>query len=146
MARSAHDSPAVWLHRGADAIGGGRDQAPDLQVRRFDEDWSVLRGVDLSQADDFWDRLKFIPLDRDGSIYLTLAAQVRERMEYFNQFQFGSSEPAQSDAYLLSRIMFSADLHVTRYFRLFAEGKSSLATDRDLQGGNSNAFVDVIAL
>ena len=119
---------------------------PAYQVRRFDEDWSVLRGVDLSQTGDFWDRLKFIPLDRDGSIYLTLAGQVRERMEYFNQFQFGSSQPAQSDAYLLSRIMFSADLHVTRYFRLFAEGKSALSTDRDLQGGNSNAFVDVIAL
>ncbi len=42
--------------------------------------------------------------------------------------------------------MFSADLHATRYFRVFVEGKSSLATDRDLQGGDSNAFVDTIDL
>ena len=42
--------------------------------------------------------------------------------------------------------MLSADLHVTRYFRLFVEGKSSLATDRDLQGENSNGFVDEIDL
>jgi hypothetical protein len=119
---------------------------PGYEIRRFDEDWSVLRGVDLSTTGDVWDRLKFIPLTRDGAVYLTLAGQVRERLEYFDQFQFGSSEPAQSDAYLLSRIMFSADLHVTRYFRLFAEGKSSLATDRDLQGGDSNAFVDTIDL
>src|ERR1700741_4059855 len=25
---------------------------------RFNEDWSVLKGVDLSKTDDFWDRLK----------------------------------------------------------------------------------------
>lgn len=119
---------------------------PAFQVRRFDEDWSVLRGVDLSDTDDFWDRLKFIPLDRDGSAYLTLGGQVRERLEYFDQFQFGSSQPDQSDAYLLSRIMLSADLHATRHFRLFVEGKSSLATDRDLQGKDSNGFVDDITL
>jgi hypothetical protein len=35
---------------------------------------------------------------------------------------------------------------VTPYFRLFAEGKSALASDRDLQGGNTNAFVDEIDL
>jgi len=32
---------------------------------RFNEDWSVLRGVDLGTTDDFWDRLKFIPLSPD---------------------------------------------------------------------------------
>jgi hypothetical protein len=32
---------------------------PAYQVRRFDEDWSVLREVDLMKTDDFWDRLKF---------------------------------------------------------------------------------------
>ena len=119
---------------------------PAIQVRRFDEDWSVLRGVDLSRTDDFWDRLKFIPLNQDGSVYLTLGGQVRLRGEYFNEFQFGSSAPETSDGYLLSRIMLSADLHVTRYFRLFVEGKSSLATDRDLQGEDSNGFVDEIDL
>jgi hypothetical protein len=37
---------------------------PVFQVRRFDEDWSVLCGVDLSRTDDFRDRLKFVPLAR----------------------------------------------------------------------------------
>src|SRR5882724_9417167 len=51
---------------------------PELQIGngvRFDEDWSVLRGVDLSKTDDFWDRLKFIPFNQDGSIYLTIGGQ-----------------------------------------------------------------------
>jgi hypothetical protein len=89
---------------------------PDFQIRRFDEDWSVLRGVDRSKTDDFWDRLKFIPLTQDQTVWLSLGGQVRERLEYFNQFEFGSSEPERSDAYLLSRFRLSVDFHVSRYF------------------------------
>ena len=113
---------------------------PAYQWMRFNEDWSVLRGKDLSRTDDFWDRLKFIPLNGDGSVYLSLGGQIRERGEYYRNFFFGASAPAQSDAYLLSRLRLSADLHVTDYFRAFIEGRSSFATDRDLTGGATNAF------
>jgi hypothetical protein len=122
---------------------------PALQIGsagRFDEDWSVLRGVDLSKTDDFWDRLKFIPLTRDGSVWLSIGGQARERGEYFRHYLFGSSEPEETDAYLLSRYRLSADLHVTPYFRMFAEGKSSLALDRDLEGGRTTAYVDELDL
>jgi hypothetical protein len=51
---------------------------PAYQLRRFDEDWSVLRGVDLGKTDDFFDRLKFIPLTPDQSVWLSLGGQVRE--------------------------------------------------------------------
>jgi Alginate export len=123
---------------------------PELQIGdtvRFDEDWSVLRGVDLSKTDDFWDRVKFIPLNQDQSVWLSFGGQVRQRLEYFNQFNWGDSEPQRSDAFLASRIRWNADLHVTPYFRLFAEGKSALVpTNRDLQGGNTNTFMDTINL
>src|SRR5689334_8045187 len=79
---------------------------------RFNEDWSVLRGVDLSHTDDFWDRVKFIPLTPDQSVWLTLGGQVREREEYYRQYLFGASQPKRSDGYLLSRYRLSADLHV----------------------------------
>jgi hypothetical protein len=111
---------------------------PTLQIGngvRFDEDWSVLRGVDTSKTDDFWDRIKFIPLNQDQTVWLSLGGQVRQRLEYFDQFQFGMSAPRRSDVFLASRIRWNADLHATPYFRLFAEGKSSLVpTNRDLQG------------
>jgi hypothetical protein len=35
---------------------------------------------------------------------------------------------------------------VTPYFRMYAEGRSSLALDRDLVGGRTNAFVDELDL
>jgi hypothetical protein len=124
-------------------------QRPALQIGsagRFNEDWSVLRGVDLSTRDDFWDRLKFIPLTKDGSVWLSLGGQARERAEYFRHFLFGASEPKDTDAYLLSRFRLSADLHVTPYFRMFVEGKSAMALDRDLQGGRTTAYVDEVDL
>jgi Alginate export len=127
---------AVELKRPAFQTGNGV---------RFDEDWSVLRGVDLSRTDDFWDRIKFIPLNQDGSVYLSIGGQVRERLEYFNQFQFGQSAPERTDVFLASRFRLSTDLHITPYFRFFAEGKSALLPfNRDLQGRNTNSFVDTI--
>ena len=76
-------------------------------------------------------------------MWLSFGGQARLRLEYFNQFQWGASQPKQSDAYLLSRLRLSADLHVTPYFRLYVEGKSALVpVNRDLQGGNSIAYYD----
>jgi hypothetical protein len=54
--------------------------------------------------------------------------------------------PRSSDAYLLSRIRLSADLPASRYFRVFAEAKSSRATRRDLSGGDNASFVDALDL
>jgi hypothetical protein len=123
----------------------GEPNRPTYQIgsaARFNVDWSVLRGFDLDKTDDFWDRVKFIPLTPDDNVWVTIGGQARERFEYFHQFQFGDSEPKQSDGYFLTRFRLLADLHVTRYFRVFAEGKSSFASDRDLQGGRTTAFVD----
>src|SRR5882724_8300098 len=136
----------AWAQAGPPA---SEPQRPALQIgnaARFDEDWSVLRGVDLSTTDDFWDRVKFIPLTTDGSVWLTIGGQVRERGEYFRHFMLGSSEPEDTDAYLASRYRLSADLHVTPYFRMFAEGKSAFVLDRDLVGGRTTSFVNELDL
>jgi hypothetical protein len=133
-----HDGYPAWAQAGI--------ERPSYQVRRFDEDWSVLRGVDTSRTDDVWDRLKFIPLTSDQSVWLTLGGQVRERVEYYGHFLFGASLPKDSDGYLLSRFRLSADLHVTPYVRLFAEGTSAFALDRELLGGRTTSYVDEFEL
>ena len=119
---------------------------PAYDDRRFDEDWSVLRGDGASGPKDRWDRLKFIPLTDGEQVWLTLGGQVRGRQENVREFQFGQSQPAQSDAYALSRIRVSADLHAGRHVRVFVEAKSSLATRRELSGGDSASFVDTLDL
>ena len=54
---------------------------PTYADRRFDEDWSVLRGADLGGFKNVWDRVKFIPLTDGEQIWLTIAGQVRGREE-----------------------------------------------------------------
>lgn len=135
-------APAAW----AQSASPGEVTRPAYQVRRFDEDWSVLKGVDRTRTDDGWDRVKFIPLTDDQTVWVSVGGQVRERLEYFHEFNFGASTPKASDGYLLSRIMLDADLHLGRYARVYVEGKSALATDRDLAGGATNLFVDTIDL
>jgi hypothetical protein len=136
----------AWAQAGPPTSEPQRPALPIGNAVRYDEDWSVLKGWDLSKTDDFWDRFKFILLTKEGSVWLTLGGDVRERLEYFNEFEFGSSAPEVSDAYLLSRFRLSVDFHVSRYFRIFAEGKSALSTDRKLLGGNTTTFMDTIDL
>jgi alginate export protein len=139
----------------AQTSGAAREtpERPAYQDRRFDEDWSKLKDVDLSGPGHEWDRPKFFPLNEGETVWVTFAGQVRGRSEYYNQFQFGDSKPEQSAGYSLSRVRLSADLHVSKYFRIFAEGKGSQSTDRDLTGGSAanvdnvdlqNLFADVV--
>lgn len=48
-------------------------ELPDYQNVRFAEDWSVLRGSTIPTSQ----RLKFIPLGRDGGVYVSLGVQAR---------------------------------------------------------------------
>jgi hypothetical protein len=122
------EAPPAWAQVGA---GGSELSRPEYQIGsagRFNEDWSGLRGVDLGATDDVWDRLKFIPLTRDASVWLTLGGQLRERGEYFRHFLFGDSRPEDTDAYLLSRVRLIADLHVTPYLRRRSSMSSTSST------------------
>ena len=141
-----HGVPLAWAQAGQPSNEPKRPAYQIGSAGRFNEDWSVLRGVDPETTDDFWDRLKFIPLTSDQNVWLTIGGQARERGEYFRQYLFGNSEPKQSDGYLLSRYRLSADLHLTRYFRMFAEGRSAFALDRDLAGGRTTSYVDEVDL
>ena len=141
-----HGVPLAWAQAGQPSNEPKRPAYQIGSAGRFNEDWSVQRGVDLDTTDDFWDRLKFIPLTSDQNVWLTIGGQARERGEYFRQYLFGNSEPKQSDGYLLSRYRLSADLHLTRYFRMFAEGRSAFALDRDLAGGRTTSYVDEVDL
>ena len=114
-------TPAAWPDRGSDAAGGGGadatgsggDQAPGLPGSPVRRGLVGPAGVDLSKTDDFWDRLKFIPLEPGRVVWLTLAGRCASGWSTSINSSSARRSPTQSDAYLLSRIMFSVDLHVT---------------------------------
>ena len=116
---------------------------PKYQFMRQGEDWSVLAGHDLSATGDWTDRLKYIELNDDGSIWLSIGGHARTRYEYWNDFNFGRPPMvSHDDGFLLGRVLLHADLHFYERARLFVELKTALSTDRDLPGGKRTMDVD----
>lgn len=128
---------------------------PPYQVLRFNEDWSTLKARPADGPTDFFDPIKHIPLNHDGSIWASFGGQLRLRFESWDGFNFGAPGGGDNeDAFVMTRFLFHTDLHIGQHVRVFAEGKSAVTTDRDLLGGNrtldndhldlQNGFVDVM--
>ena len=113
---------------------------------RYEEDWSALARGEAASGDLF-DPIKYVPLTESGSAWLSFGAQLRERLELWDDFRFGDppgSDP--DDVFLLSRLLVHADLHLAPWLRVFAQGKSALVTDRDLVGGARPSDADELDL
>src|SRR3989454_9994256 len=80
-----HDVPGTWAQTSQAATEPKRPAYQLGSAGRYNEDWSSLRGVDLSATDDPLDRLKFIPLSPDQNVWLTIGGQGRERGGEFRQ-------------------------------------------------------------
>ncbi len=96
-------------------------------LNRADEDYSYLR--DPTLRTDFWDPVKYIPLNESGIWYLSLGGEVRERYEYFSNPNWGGGPPGSG--YLLQRYFLHADLHIGEHVRLFTQLQSSLEDGRN---------------
>ena len=114
--------------------------APKYNNLRFNEDWKGFEG-----GDDKWDSIKFIPLNDEGSNYLSLGGQVRLRNEIWGDFGFNDASAAD-DTFTQLRLRFHGDLHIGEHFRAFVEVKSSHMTDRDLPGSRRASDVDTLDL
>lgn len=104
------------------------EELPAFKLSRQDEDWSLLHNP--SARTNLLNRIKFIPLVSDGSAWLTLAGELRERYEYFDNANWGKG--VQDDnGYLLQRFLLSGDAHAGDHFRLFTEFQSGLENGRN---------------
>lgn len=100
---------------------------PSYQTSRFDEDYGYLR--DPARRTDFWDPVKYLPLNDKGDWYLSLGGEVRERYEYFRNGTWGQ-DPPDHDGCLLQRYMLHADVHFGPVVRVFTQLKSGLESGR----------------
>src|ERR1041385_4198814 len=87
-----------------DTQAGDPPLHPDFRLSRQDEDWTALRDPELRS--NLVDRVKFIPLNRDGSSWLTLGGEARERYEYFENANWGKG-PQDGEGYFLHRVKSS---------------------------------------
>jgi hypothetical protein len=127
--------------------GDAAPARPRYADLRYEENWSVLAGRSDAAPEEFFDPVKYLPLNPSGSLWLSFGAQLRERIELWENFGFGAPPgEGHDDTFLLSRLLFHADLHLTSWLRVFAQGKSAFVTDRDLPGGARTSDVDQIDL
>jgi hypothetical protein len=84
-----------------------------FKVSRQDEDWSALRDPELRS--NLFDSVKFIsPLNGDGSSWLTLGGEARERYEKFENANWGKG-PQDDDGYFLHRFLLHTDAHAGEF-------------------------------
>jgi hypothetical protein len=95
---------------------------------RYNDDFRAL--CDPAKQTGFWDPLKCIRLgDALPDGYLTFGGELRERFESYNHPNFGFNAPAQN-AYVLQRLMPSADVHFNENFRIFTQLVSAYRFER----------------
>ena len=92
------------------------------QPLRYDEDWSFLRNP--ARRRDFFDPVKYIPLNTGGDSYLSLGGEARERYEYYRNVNFGKG-PQDPNGYFLQRYSLHLDAHFGAGARLFTQLDSS---------------------
>jgi hypothetical protein len=85
-------------------------------LSRWAEDWQVMR--DPARRKDPLDRLKYLPLDSDGDVYLTLSGELRLRVNQTTNPNLREGPAQRQD---ITRIVGGADLHVGPHFRAYAE-------------------------
>ena len=107
-------APILTTYPGA-AVGDGAT-TNGYNLSRWAEDWRVMR--DPAKRKGLLDRLKYLPLDADGDIYLTLSGELRLRV---NQTTNPGLRDARAQRQDINRIVGGADLHVGPHLRAYAE-------------------------
>ena len=108
-------------------IAGETISPPSYNASRYLEDYRYLKDPD--RRTDFWDRLKYIPLDDAGAIYLSFGGETRQHYESIRNENWGATVK-DNNGWYLQRYLFHADLHVGDRFRLFSQIQSGIETGR----------------
>jgi hypothetical protein len=111
----------VLLSASRSDANGSCPAAPRYSEPRYDDDFTYLR--DPVCRTDFWDPLKFIPLDTQAGWFLSLGGEIRERYERFHNPLWGQ-QLQSPDGYALQRYMLFGDLHLGEELRIFIEPMS----------------------
>lgn len=99
---------------------------PSYALLRQDEDYRYLR--DRSCQRDIWDPVKYASLNADGSRYVTMGGEIRERYEGFRNANWGAGSQ-DDNGYFLQRFTLYSDWHLGR-IRLFEQLTSDIEAGR----------------
>jgi Alginate export len=104
------------------------EKRPVVMFNRWQEDWSVLSSSCVLRGP--LDGLKYIPLGGDPDSYLSLGANLRERLEFNDAPLFGLGS-GRSDTYVIQRAEISADARIGRRLQFFVQFEDARAFGKD---------------
>ena len=104
------------------------DERPKFNQSRYEENYRFLK--DPANRTDFFDSLKYIPLNDSESNYLTLGGETRQHFEFIDNNNWGQGSQ-DSNGYYLQRYLAHADLHLGERVRLFGQLMSGVETGRN---------------
>jgi hypothetical protein len=93
---------------------------------RYEEDYSFLK-EDTSRQ--WLETIKYIPVLKSRSIYLSLGGEVRYQYFYVKNEDWGEA-PKDTDGYVLTRCLTHMDIHAGKRVRTFIQLQSSLANGK----------------
>lgn len=123
------------------AYNGDGASVSGYSVSRWAEDWTVMR--DPAKRDDPLDRLKYIPLDQDGDIYLTLSGELRLRTNLTTNPNLREADHQRQD---INRVTAGADLHVGPHLRFYGEVSRGEISGRNLGAPPATLRNDLVFL
>lgn len=117
------------------------EERPKFKSLRYEENYQFLR--DSSQKTDFFDSLKYIPLNKSESLYLTLGGETRQHYEFIDNNNWGKGVQ-DKDGYYLQRYLVHGDLHAGEHTRFFVQLMSGVEAGRN--GGPRGVDKDSLAV
>src|SRR5258708_12795121 len=100
---------------------------PPYGLLRQDEDYRYLSNPACGQ--DYWDRLKYVPLGSNEDRFVTFGGEIREWYEGFRNGSWGFG-PQDDNGYLLQRLSTYLDIHPAPRIRFFVQLTSDIEAGR----------------
>ena len=108
-------------------FAAGNTSPPSYNASRYLEDYRYLKDPD--QRTDFWDPIKYIPLNASGSTYLSFGGETRQHYESIRNENWGATVE-DNNGWYLQRYLLHADLHMGEQFRIFSQIQSGIESGR----------------
>lgn len=103
----------------------GNISAQSFKLLRYDENYEYLK----DSADNFYHKIKFLPLNDKENIYLSFGGEARYEYVDFNNEDWGRLNIGHNN-FFLQRYDVHADLHLGKNIRIFSQIRSALQNGR----------------
>jgi hypothetical protein len=118
-------SPTILLIIIYFLLMGNIASAQNFKLLRYDENYEFLKDSNRN----FYERLKFIPLNQKKNVYMSIGGEARYEYVDFNNEDWGRFNIGHNN-FLLQRYDLHADIHLGKTFRIFAQLRSALEDGR----------------